>query len=995
MVAHNGQDWLPATLNALARLENRPGQLIALDAGSTDNSYFILQQAVGSVVTSLWRVPPLGFTQVVNDLVAALPIEDGWFWLLHDDSAPSPGCLTELLRVATIPNAMRGPAIVIPKLLRPKLRHRPDQVQSIGEAVSISGVRVVGTEAGDIDQQQDESMRALGSSTAGLLVRRDAWQALGGLSPQLPRFRAGVDLGWRANEAGLTVRTAPDATLRHQQAGLIGLRDEQLEDDPEVADLVAGLRVYVAHEADPVRAARRARLANRLAWLGAWLAKDTGLAHARAAALKRFRAEWHQTKELSKQVHRQAQEPVAKSLLPGATWGIKGAIESIGERFGGSDDSASEINLDALTADDDTVTLPAPHHRSWWGAGCAVLLLLATLVACRGQLAMGSLSSIGLAPAPRSLAAAWQAWLTPSAPGGANAPWLGIMALGSTLMGGQPSWWSTVLVLGGVFLAAWSAYRFARLFVAQPPARACLALLWALVLPLTGATTDGSPGWVMLAVALPWVAESLVRWERDPVKGLVGVRAPAIAALALTLASCVTPAMWLVGVAGAVVVLIRVRDWRGFLITVLAPLVLLAPWVPRLLADPGRLFTGVDPLLSRLLPVPDALSVLVGRIGLGHQAPIWVSIAFFGAVWLLGLIGIGCLPPERWRSLLLLGWVVALGVALLASRVTFSIDGQEARAAILPWLMVAALISVAAASASWPPPMVKPAIDDEAAAEQQTRLPSLAGHGHRVVAGAILVLAIGLGSLWWLWAGEGQPLQRQTTPVPDYVAASQTSPRATRTLVVSVSGGQASVSLRDANHPVWGSGEQSPIALSSADRDAVVTLAGQFAEGFATDDLAGRLAALGIGNVVISGVRASIIDAMAGVPDLAGGAGDKTMVWTVGGLPSRVELLVDGVATPVTEGTVPAGDEGRQLVLLESTDLPWRVSVGGVRLQPADEPFHYQVPAAGGVLRWWVPPVWWAFWWQLVATVALGWLAFPASLSAERAARLDARRAVA
>jgi len=996
LVAHNGAEWLPSTLRALAGLEQRPGRVIAIDAHSTDDSGRLLRQAfVDGVVTRrtlvrgvLDEVRPSdadGFALVVNEVVASLPPANGWVWLLHDDAAPGSNCLTEMLRVATAPTPYEGPAIVVPKLLRPKLRNRPDQVQSVGEAVSSSGARVTGAEVGDIDQQQDESARALGASTAGLLVRRDVWDALGGLSAELPGFRSGVDLGWRANEAGYTVRTAPDATLRHQQAGLIGLRESEQASEPEVQDLVAGLRVMVAHSDHPERAVWRARLMNRLVWFGAWLAKDAGQAHVRSETIKLFRTERAETAQLTADVQLTRRKPVRQALLPGLLWGVGHAFDTLTSRFGREDDSESEINIDTLTVDDDeNITLPRPKGRNWLGLISAIALLIATLVACRSELGFGQLMSQGLAPAPGSLAATWHAWLVPSEPTGANAPWLGIMALGSTLFAGQPGVWAGVLILGGVFLAAWSAYRFVRSFVGSTPVCVGLAALWGLLLPVSGASANGSPGWVILAVGLPLVASAIIRWSNEHVTGLVGLRVPATAALAVVLVCSVTPVLWVATTVAAITVALRTHDWRGMLIVAIGPVAVLGPWIPRLIDEPGRLLTGVDPCLSRLIAAPNALGIILGQVGLKGAAPLWLSAVVFAIVWLLGLIGVASLPASRWRVWLLVGSAAAMVAGLVASRITVTIDGQEARAAILPWLMVAAIVAIGVTAAAWPK-IGSPDFDAAPGKPHRKR---------RTIIAVILAIGIGLGAVWWFWAGEGQPLQRVSQPVPDYVAASEQSPRATRTLVVAVTKGQASVSLRDANSPTWGSGERSPIDLDQADRDAVVALAGQFADGFGTDDLAARLAAVGIGHVVVTGVSQTAIDAMSGVPDLAGGKVGRMTIWTVGGLPSRAVLLDGGDTSPVSDGQVPAGANGRVLALLEPTDMVWWATIDGVKLPVGDTPTHFEVPAAGGTLAWGQPVVLWAFWWHLLALLVLAWAALPASSLAERLARAEARRAV-
>ena len=69
----------------------------------------------------------------------------------------------------------------------------------------------------------------LAVSSAGMLVRRSAWDALGGLDPRLPLFRDDIDLGWRAAAAGLSGASwHPDAVIFHAEAASRG-RPRHLE----------------------------------------------------------------------------------------------------------------------------------------------------------------------------------------------------------------------------------------------------------------------------------------------------------------------------------------------------------------------------------------------------------------------------------------------------------------------------------------------------------------------------------------------------------------------------------------------------------------------------------------------------------------------------------------------------------------------------------------------------------------------------------------------
>jgi len=747
------------------------------------------------------------------------------------------------------------------------------------------------------------------------------------------------------------------------------------------------MQVRVAHSQRPGMAALGARLVNRLAWLGSWVAKDAKRGRLHAAVLQAFRDESNRTQALTAATPREGTRQLPKTLVPGPAWGVRHALENrIGQPV--DDWSDGTINLDSLTADDDeTVVLPTVRRRNPFGLWLAIGMLLATIAACRNLIGFGPLVSTGLAPAPANLAAAWSAWLTPTGPHGANAPWLFLMALGSTIFGGQPAWWATFLLLGGVFLAAWSAYMFFGAFMRPGPTRAGLALLWAVLLPVTGASSDGSPGWVLLGVALPWLAGAFVRWVRDPRHGLVGLRTPATIALATTLVVCVTPGLWLVVVAAAIVVAQRQTDWRGLLIVAAGPVVVLAPWLLRLFASPGRFLTGVDPLLSRVGPQVASWRVLAGQAGIGSPAPLAVALVVFAGLWIIGLVGLVTMATPSWRRWLLGAWAGSLIIAVAVSRLVVTIDGQQARAAVLPWLLVAAIIALGAGGAAWETAM-RVFKHNGRRRRGKTRRASW-----RVVISVLVALVAGTGALWWVWAGEGTPLHRAAAYVPDFVTATQASPQATRTMVVQVVDGQTSVSLTDADSPAWGIGEQCPLMIDPSSRSSVATMGAQFANGDASSDLADRLTALAIGNVVVIGVDDAATQAMKGVPNMVAGTAGGVTIWTVGGLPSRVSLVENDIATPVADGNVPAGDASRLLRLSELGSLPWHASVGGVALDSVDN-VTFHVPAAGGPLRWWVPASWWAFWWSAVTLVALLWAFWPSTSSAEQASKAGPRRAV-
>src|SRR5215212_6160793 len=111
LVAHDGERWLPRALRSLAEQTRRPDVVVAVDTGSTDASADLLRAALGAdAVVAAPRRTGFGAAVALGLEHAATrsPIPDddpsaaaGWLWLLHDDCAPEPSALEQLLDVGT------------------------------------------------------------------------------------------------------------------------------------------------------------------------------------------------------------------------------------------------------------------------------------------------------------------------------------------------------------------------------------------------------------------------------------------------------------------------------------------------------------------------------------------------------------------------------------------------------------------------------------------------------------------------------------------------------------------------------------------------------------------------------------------------------------------------------------------------------------------------------------------------------------------------------
>jgi GT2 family glycosyltransferase len=134
-------------------------------------------------------------------------------WLLHDDCEPEPDALEQLLL-----GADQVPAVAV---LGPKVMDWSDRdvLLEAGVGIDRAGRRITGIEPREVDQGQHDGNRdVLGVGSAGMLVRRDVWNQVGGFDPGMLLYREDVDFCWRVQAAGYRVRVITDAVVYHVEA---------------------------------------------------------------------------------------------------------------------------------------------------------------------------------------------------------------------------------------------------------------------------------------------------------------------------------------------------------------------------------------------------------------------------------------------------------------------------------------------------------------------------------------------------------------------------------------------------------------------------------------------------------------------------------------------------------------------------------------------------------------------------------------------------------
>ena len=217
LVTHDGASWLPEVIASLASQTRRIDRIIAVDTGSMDSSLKLLSSA-GITVIKAER--DLGFGSAIDLALEQSPALDEFqstgrefIWLIHDDCAPAKDALALMLEaVSERPQV----AIAGPKLLG---WYDRDHLLEAGISIAPNGARWTGLERREQNQgQYDETKDVLSVSTAAMLIRRNAFEELGGLDPNLALFRDDIDFGWRARVRGFGAICVGAASAFHAEA---------------------------------------------------------------------------------------------------------------------------------------------------------------------------------------------------------------------------------------------------------------------------------------------------------------------------------------------------------------------------------------------------------------------------------------------------------------------------------------------------------------------------------------------------------------------------------------------------------------------------------------------------------------------------------------------------------------------------------------------------------------------------------------------------------
>ncbi|GAA1419424.1 glycosyltransferase [Streptomyces thermospinosisporus] len=997
LVSHDGARWLPDTLTGLLGQERPVQYALAADTGSADDSARLVTEALGDdhvlhlarrtgfgqAVDECHRMAPRltpddlpylkrpsGWDPVTRtwrddaydlpELPYGEPVQ--WLWLLHDDCAPEPDALAQLLRVVDNEYELGREDVAV---VGPKLRGWYDrrQLLEVGVSIANSGRRWTGLDRREQDQGQHDHVRAvLSVSTAGMLIRRDVFEQLGGFDRHLPLMRDDVDLCWRAHEAGYRVLVAPDAVVRHAEAAS---RERRTVDcvgrtaaSPHKVDKAGAVYTLLVNTRTAALpwVLLRVVLGTLLRTLAYLVGKVPGQA---VDEIRGLMSVLLRPERILAGRRRRGSPQIDKAELralfppPGAT--VRVTVEQVASNLAGRSDPevASGAGrhggaIESGPGGDDADFLEIEQFARLKriarkpGPVLFLVLLVVSLTACRSLLGGGALAGGALLPVPAGAGELWarytDAWHAVGTGGtGSAPPYLAIVAALASLLLGSTGLAVTVLLVCSVPLAGLTAYFASRPLVPSRLLRAWAAVAYAFLPAATGALAGGRIGTAVLAVLLPLMARAGIAASglTNTTGGPGSWRATWAYALLLTIATAFTPIVWPIAlVLGLGVLALRRAELTAHAPRLLAqlatPLLLLAPW---------------------------SLSLL--PFGFFREAGLEYGS---GAASALDLLGASPGGPATFSGLMLLGLVLAALAALLRSERQTAV--RVAWATALAGLVFAALSN----GSAWAGPatlvygialLAAAAVGADGARARVAER----SFGWRQPVAALIALACAAGPLLlaagWMLRGADGPLQRRDpVQVPAFVAEESSTRDQARTLVLdSDSAAQVRYMLVRGSGARMGDAE---LASAGGEKSRLDKVVGNLVAGSGADQAA-QLGTFAVRYVMVhQGAPREVtrvLDATPGLTRLSQQAGGA--LWRVDRQVSRATIVSGKETKAVAAGPVeihtdiPAGPEGRVLRLADTADDGWTATLDGAPLPRTTVDGWaqgFELPASGGRL---------------------------------------------
>ena len=651
----------PLTQSVLRAIENQsvaPHSLTIIDVAGRHVTPFPADRVPeGAQLVRVGRARNLGDAIKRARAQGAAFTSEQWWWILHEDSAPEPECLDELIQAAAVGRTVGAVGVK-------QMSWDGSRLLELGIFATASARRLERVGDDDIDQgQYDGTSDVLAVGTAGLFISAEAYETVGGFDTALGPFGDGLDLGRRLHLAGYRVIVAPKARVRHARVSLYSGLDaaHDTQHSEPTGDISDGIADGDVATDGSFRKRRYAQMYNwckavpafLLPFLALWLlvwspARALGriLTGRASLALPEMGALVSLIGATPRLLAGRARAAQSRSVPRSALRALETAPASLRKEPAGVDEDEHGERIDPL------IVSSMRRYRVRSASACLGLALVTSLIAA-AQWWGTSAGLVGGAwvsmPATWTELwnAAWSAWVPggDGYAGGADPLTIVLALLSAPLapLGISPGALATFLLVASSPLAAMVAWIPSRSLSASLRVRFLASLAWAVAPALVLSATHGVLAGTLAHIVLPVFAAFCVGTPQPLlVAGASGVEPAPLAprginagcaSLALLTLSCCAP--WTLPVAALA---LAWRSWRSLLVA-LPALTLLLPTYASILVRPAAW---------------PALASTSGGIHAYTRAPSWMA-----------LIGLPAAPSSQLEALAL--GVVGGGAALLAT----------------------------------------------------------------------------------------------------------------------------------------------------------------------------------------------------------------------------------------------------------------------------------------------------------------------------------------
>ena len=221
IVSWNTRELLARCLDSLApEAERGRAEVWVVDNASSDGSPELVRERYGWVHLVASQENN-GFGKAINRV--ARQTRSDWVATANADIALRPGALDALLAAA---ERDPGAGAIAPRLVLPsgETQHSVFAFPTITFSILLATgayrfSRTLGDRRAFVGHWDTERARRVPWAVAAfLLVRRSAWEQVGGFDERQWMYAEDLDLGWRLHEAGWATRYEPRAVVEHESA---------------------------------------------------------------------------------------------------------------------------------------------------------------------------------------------------------------------------------------------------------------------------------------------------------------------------------------------------------------------------------------------------------------------------------------------------------------------------------------------------------------------------------------------------------------------------------------------------------------------------------------------------------------------------------------------------------------------------------------------------------------------------------------------------------